>query len=269
VPDGTNEIGVIPDVLQTLDLAGAIVTIDAAGCQTENAKRIRDGKGHYLLAVKGNQPNLQKAVEAVFEQAAGAAHQEVRSDHHTTVEAGHGRQEERSIRVIYEPKGLPGEWPDVAGVVSVLRDRVVKEKVTTTVHFYVTSDAGTAKEIAELIRGHCEIENGLHWIPDVAFREDESRTRDFNAGANVTLLRRVAVSLLKRVKAKGSIETRRLIAAWDDDFLLQVFARNPRRSKCVNPTLTPSISRRCSAVFVNDTSAANRQQCFWTTLLNR
>jgi predicted transposase YbfD/YdcC len=222
VPDGTNEIGVIPDLLRTLDLAGAIVTIDAAGCQTENTRLIREGQGHYLLTVKGNQPTLHEAVQAVFERADVAGHQGVRFDHHTTVEKGHGRQETRSVAVIYEPKGLPSDWPDVAAVVSVLRDRVVSGTATTTVHFYLTSYAGTAKEIAEVIRGHWEIENGLHWILDVAFREDESRTRDLNAGANLALLRRVAVSLLKRVKAKGSIETRRLIAAWDDEFLLQV-----------------------------------------------
>ena len=129
--------------------------------------------------------------------------------------------------MIYEPKGLPSDWPDVAAVASVLRERVVNATATTTVHFYLTSYAGTAEEIAEIIRGHWEIENGLHWILDVAFREDESRTRDFNAGANLALLRRVAVSLLKRVKAKGSIETRRLIAAWDDEFLLQVLQGIP------------------------------------------
>ncbi|MCE9564604.1 MAG: ISAs1 family transposase [Planctomycetes bacterium] len=222
VPDGTNEIGVIPELLQTLDLAGAIVTIDAAGCQIENAKLIRKGEGHYLLTVKGNQPTLHEAVQTVFERADETGSEGVRFDHHATVEEGHGRQEERSVCVMYEPKGLPSDWLDVAAVVSVLRDRMVKGKVTTTVHYYLTSYAGTAKEIAELIRGHWEIENGLHWILDVAFREDENRTRDFNAGANLALLRRVAVSLLKRVKAKGSIETRRLIAAWDDEFLLQV-----------------------------------------------
>lgn len=227
VPDGTNEIGVIPDLLRTLDLAGAIVTIDAAGCQTENTRLIREGKGHYLLTVKGNQPTLHEAVGAVFARADATGHQGVRFDHHTTVEKGHGRQETRSVAVIYEPKGLPSDWPDVAAVVSVLRERVVNGTATTTVHFYLTSYAGTAKEIAELIRGHWEIENGLHWILDVAFREDESRTRDFNAGANLALLRRVAVSLLKRVKAKGSIETRRLIAAWDDEFLLQVLQGIP------------------------------------------
>lgn len=227
VPDGTHEIGVIPDLLQALDLAGAIVTIDAAGCQTENTRRIREGKGHDLLTVKGNPPTLHEAVRAVFERADGTGHQGIRFDHHTTVEEGHGRQEERSVAVIYEPQGLPSCWHDVAAVVSVLRERVVNGTATTTVHFYVTRYAGTAKEIAEIIGGHWEIETGLHGILDVAFREDESRTRDFNAGANLALLRRVAVSLLKRVKAKGSIETRRRIAAWDDAFLLQILQGIP------------------------------------------
>lgn len=222
VPDGTNEVGVIPDLLRVLDLTGAIVAIDAAGCQAENARLIREGKGHYLLTVKGNQPTLHEAAQAVFERADAAGHQGVRFDHHTTTEEGHGRPEERSVAVIYEPEGLPPDWPDVSAVVSVLRERGVGGAATATVHFYLASYAGTAAEIAELIRGHWEIENGPHWILDVAFREDESRTRDLNAGANLALLRRVAVSLLKRVKAKGSIETRRLIAAWDDEFLLHV-----------------------------------------------
>ena|SRR5215207_9884245 len=222
VPDGTNEIGVIPELLAALDLAGAIVTIDAAGCQTENAGLIREGKGHYLLAVKGNQPTLREAVRAVFERADATGFEGIRFDHHTTTESSHGRYEERSVSVIYEPQGLPPDWPDVAAVVSVLRERVVNGTAAPTVHFYLTSHAATAEEIAALIRGHWEIENGLHWILDVAFREDESRTRDINAGANLALLRRVAVSMLKRVKAKGSIETRRLIAAWDDEFLLHV-----------------------------------------------
>ena len=227
VPDGTNEIGVIPELLAALDLAGAIVTIDAAGCQTENARLIREGEGHYLLTVKGNQPTLHEAVRAVFEQASAAGFEGIEFDHHTTVEQGHGRAEERSVSVIYEPKGLPADWPDVAAVVSVLRERVVNGTATTTTHFYLTSHAATAEEVAAVVRGHWEIENGLHWILDVAFREDQSRTRDFNAGANLALLRRVAVSLLKRVKAKGSIETRRLIAAWDDEFLLQVLQGIP------------------------------------------
>jgi|tagenome__1003787_1003787.scaffolds.fasta_scaffold20590211_1 predicted transposase YbfD/YdcC len=227
VPDGTNEIGVIPELLRALDLAGAIVTIDAAGCQTENARLIREGEGHYLLAVKGNQPTLQAAVEGVFAAADAAGFEGIRFDHHTTTEVGHGRQEERSVSVIYDPAGLPPEWPDAAAVVSVLRERTVSGVATTTVHYYLSSHTGTAEAMAAILRGHWGIENGLHWVLDVAFREDESRTCDLNAGANLALLRRVAVSLLKRVNAKGSVETRRLMAAWDDDFLLKVLRGIP------------------------------------------
>ena len=227
VPDGTNEIGVIPELLRVLDLAGAIVTMDAAGCQTENARLIRDGGGHYLLAVKGNQPTLQAAVEAVFERADAAGFADVRCDHDTTSEAGHGRQEERSVSVTYEPTGLPPEWPDAAAVVSVLRERVVNGVPATPVHYYLTSHAGSAAAIAAILRGHWGIESGLHWVLDIASREDASRTCDLTAGANLGLLRRVAVALLKHVKAKGSVETRRLMAAWDDEFLLQVLQGIP------------------------------------------
>src|SRR4051794_36118536 len=190
VPDGTNEIGVIPELLRTLDLAGAIVTIDAAGCQVENATIIREGEGHYLLAVKGNQPTLQAAVEGVFAAADAAGFEGIRFDHHTTTEVGHGRQEERSVSVIYDPAGLPPEWPDAAAVVSVLRERTVSGVATTTVHYYLSSHTGTAEAMAAILRGHWGIENGLHWVLDVAFREDESRTCDLNAGANLALLRR-------------------------------------------------------------------------------
>lgn len=227
VPDGTSEIGVIPDLLNTLDLAGAIVTIDAAGCQVANAQIIRDQEGHYLLAVKGNQPTLHDAVRAVFDRACETEFADTRCDRHESIEDRHGRHDERYVTVIYDPVGLPADWPDVAAVVLVGREREVKGVNASTAHYYLTSHAGTAAELAGLIRSHWEIENGLHWILDVAFREDENRTRDLNAGANLALLRRVAVSLLKRVEAKGSIQTRRLMAAWDDDFLLQVLQGIP------------------------------------------
>ena len=227
VPDGTSEIGVIPDLLGVLDLAGAIVTIDAAGCQVANAEIIRGQDGHYLLAVKGNQPTLHDAVRAVFDRACQAEFAGVRCDRHESVADGHGRHDERYVTVIYDPVGLPPDWPDVAAVVLVGREREVKGVNTSTAHYYLTSHAGTAAELAGLVRGHWGIENGLHWVLDVAFREDESRTRDLHAGANLALLRRVAVALLKRAKTKGSIQTRRLMAAWDDEFLLQVLQGIP------------------------------------------
>jgi predicted transposase YbfD/YdcC len=227
VEDGSNEVAAIPELLRTLDLSGAIVTIDAAGCQVANAGLIREQGGHYLLAVKDNQPTLRAAVEAVFERACETDFAGVRSDGHEAVEAGHGRQEERYVTVITDPGGLPGGWPDVAAVVRVGREREAGGHNTSTTHYYLTSYAGTAAEIAGWVRGHWGIENGLHWVLDVVFREDDSRVRAGHGGANLALLRRVAVALLKRAPGKGTTPTKRLKAGWDDDYLLQVLQGIP------------------------------------------
>ncbi len=222
VPDGSNEIGVIPELLRALDLAGAIVTIDAAGCQTENATIIRGQGGHYLLAVKGNQPALHAAVRAAFADACERDFEGVTWDGHVSAAGAHGRQEERCATVIRDPAGIPAGWPDVAAVVQVNRERQVAGGRTSTAHYYITSHAGTAAEIAGLVRGHWGIENGLHWVLDVVFREDDSRVRDGHAGANLAMLRRVAVSLLKRAPGKSTTPTKRLKAGWDDDYMLLV-----------------------------------------------
>jgi predicted transposase YbfD/YdcC len=154
VPDGSNEIAVIPELLRTLDLTGAIVTIDAAGTQTENARLIRAGGGHYILAAKGNQPTLEAAVRAVFERACGTDFAGIRHDHDATVEDGHGRHEERYVTVIYDSEGIPAEWPDVAAVVLIGRERQVKGRTESTTGYYITSHAGTAAEIGSRVRGH-------------------------------------------------------------------------------------------------------------------
>lgn len=222
VPDGSNEVAAIPVLLRTLDLAGAIVTIDAAGCQVENARIIREREGHYLLTVKDNQPTLRAAVEANLDRACEADFVGVRSDGHESVEDGHGRHEERYVTVIYEPTGLPADWPEVAAVVQVNREREVAGERAVTSHYYLTSYHGTAADFGRWVRGHWDIENGLHWVLDVVFREDRSRIRAENAGANLAMIRRVAVSLLGRAPGKGSGVTKRLKAGWDDNYLLQV-----------------------------------------------
>ena len=124
--------------------------------------------------------------------------------------------------MIYDPVGISEVWPDVACVVLVGREREVNGKNSSTAHYYLSSYRGTAQEFAELIRGHWQIENGLHWILDVAFREDESRTRDANAGANWAMLRRVAVALLKNAEIRGSVRMKQLMAGWDDQLLLKI-----------------------------------------------
>jgi predicted transposase YbfD/YdcC len=227
VPEGSNEIAAIPELLRVLDLAGAIVTIDAAGCQVENARIIRASKGHYLLAVKRNQRRLREAVEAVFQRADEVAFEGLRCDGDDSAERGHGRDEERSVTVIYSPTGLPPEWPDVAAVVQVNRQRKIGTKTTVTTHYHLSSHEATANSFAGWVRGHWGIENGLHWVLDVVFAEDRSRVRAKNAGANLAMVRRVAVSLVRRAPGKGSGVTKRLKAGWDDEYLLQILQGIP------------------------------------------
>jgi len=220
VPEGGHEITTIPDLLEALDLEGALVTIDAAGCQTEIVQQIRNQGGDYLVTVKGNQPSLQAAVVAAFEQAGETGFEGCPMV--SAVEDGHGRHEERYVTVIKNPKGLPDGWADVRALVMVGRERSVNGKRTSSAHFYITSSRHGAKKLAGYIRNHWGIENGLHWCLDVSFREDESRTRAGHAGTNLGMVRRVALSLLKRADTKGSIQTRRMKAAWDDDYMLKV-----------------------------------------------
>lgn len=221
VADGSNEITAIPELLKVLDVRKAIVTIDAAGCQTEIVKQIRGQGGDYLIAVKGNQPELLAAVEGVVERA--CEREFAGCSESASVESGHGRTDERYVTVIPKPEGIPEGWTDVRGVVVVHRERLVKgKKPTSTTHYYITSSRAGAGTMAERVRGHWGVENGLHWCLDVSFGEDANRTRDKNAGANLGMVRRVAASLLKQDPKRGSIKAKRLTAAWDPDYLRQV-----------------------------------------------
>jgi predicted transposase YbfD/YdcC len=227
VDDGSNEIASIPALLRMLDLKGALVTLDAAGCQTEIVEQIRMQKGDYLVAVKGNQPTLEQAVHAAFDHAGETGFSQCRMS--TNIEDGHGRHEERYVTVIQKPEGLPSEWRDVGAVVMVGREREVKGKNTSTTHYYITSLRLSAQKLAGYVRGHWGVENGLHWCLDVSFGEDANRTRDRNAGANLGMVRRVAASLLKQDKNRGSIKAKRFGAALDEKYLervLQGFTAN-------------------------------------------
>jgi predicted transposase YbfD/YdcC len=221
VEDGSNEIAAIPELLKVLDLKGALVTLDAAGCQTQIVEQIRRQGGDYLVAVKGNQPSLQKAVHAAFDRACDEEFADCPMA--ASVEDAHGRHEERYVTVIQNPEGLPGEWEDVRAVVVVGRERQVKGAANaSTTGYYITSLRCGAKKMADYVRGHWGVENALHWCLDVSFGEDANRTRDKNAGANLGVIRRVAASLLKQDKGKGSIKAKRLNAAWTQDYLQQV-----------------------------------------------
>ena len=221
VPEGGHEITTIPELLGALDLSGAVVTIDAAGCQKSIVAQVRERGGEYVVCVKGNQTGLRDAVADVFERAGEAEF----ADCDMTSEVGeaHGRHEERYVSVVENPDGLPDGWTEVGSVALVCRERRVPgQKNESTARYYLTSLRASAAQLAGYIRNHWGIENGLHWVLDVAFREDDSRARAGHAAANLGLLRRVAVSLLKRADTKNSIRTRRLKAAWDDDYLVRV-----------------------------------------------
>ncbi len=226
VPAGGHEITTVPDLLEALDLSGAVVTLDAAGCQKAIVEQIRARGGDYVVCVRGNQKGLHDAVAGVFERAGEVGF--AGCDMAGEVGAGHGRQEERYVTVARDPDGLPEGWTDVGAVALVCREREVKgEPNEGTARYYLTSLRVGAAELAGYIRGHWGIENGLHWVLDVSFREDDSRTRAGHAAANLGMLRRVAVSLLKRAGTKGSIKTRRMKAGWDDEFLLKVLQGIP------------------------------------------
>ncbi|MDG3004254.1 ISAs1 family transposase [Paludisphaera mucosa] len=227
VAAGSHEIAAIPELLKVLALKGALVTIDAAGCQKGIAGHIRGEGGDYLLAVKGNQPSLLEAVQAVFDRACEADFAGFEHDGHEQVEDGHGRHEERYVTVVYDPGEMPPEWPDVAAVVLVERERSVKGKSTSTAHYYITSLRGTAEELGRLVRSHWTIENELHWVLDVAFGEDSNRTAAGHAGANLGLIRRVAASLLQQDPGRGSIKAKRLSAALDESYLIRALQGFP------------------------------------------
>jgi predicted transposase YbfD/YdcC len=137
VPEGTNEIAVIPELLRILELQGAIVTLDAAGCQVENAQIIREQEGHYLLAVKGNQPTLHAGVESIFTQAWNSDLANLSWDGQASRESAHGRWEQRCVTVLYDPQGLPTNWPDVAAVIQVDREQEVEGKKESSTHSYL------------------------------------------------------------------------------------------------------------------------------------
>ena len=221
VPEGGHEITTVPDLLAALDLHGAVVTLDAAGCQKSIVEQIRRQGGDYVVCVKGNQKGLHGAVADVFERASDSDF--AGCGMASEAGAAHGRSEERYVTVVEDPEGLPGGWADVGSVALVCRERQAKgARNESTAHYYITSLRVSASVLAGYIRNHWGIENGLHWVLDVSFREDDSRTRAGHAAANLAMLRRVAVSLLGRTKTKGSIQTRRMKAGWDDDYLLQV-----------------------------------------------
>jgi predicted transposase YbfD/YdcC len=224
VAEKSNEITAIPKLPQLLEVHGALVSIDAIGCQKELAQAVRDTGADYLLQVKDNQPTLLADIDASFEDAFAADFENVAYDLWVCESQGHGRAEERVCLVLYDLERLStrAEWVDLRAIVRVCRTRKEGDKETFEVAHYISSRRGSARELGSAARGHWGIENGLHWVLDVIFREDDSRLKDRRAAENLGRLRRVAVSLLRQDESKGSVSGKLHRAAWDDDFRLHL-----------------------------------------------
>jgi predicted transposase YbfD/YdcC len=226
VESKSNEMTAIPELLNLLNIQGAVITLDAMGTQRDIATQIIDQGGDYILALKGNQGKLHKGVQAFFKAAEKAQWQGLEFSYSECTEAGHHRIEHRSCWAvpISQLPNLPNrsKWKGLTSVVMVKRERRLWNKTTTEVCFYITSLTADATVLATAIRSHWGIENSLHWVLDVTFGEDHNRLRTGHAPENVGLLRRLSLNLLKREPSKQSIAMKRYRAAMDNDFLLRV-----------------------------------------------
>ena len=228
VDEKSNEIKAIPELLKLLDITGCIVTIDAIGTQTEIVKTIIEGKGDYLLAVKENQGNLYEDIQYLFEVDAARGFAQVQTSYAKTVSKGHGRLETRECWAIEDEEYLAflrkhGQWSGLKSIVRMIAKREMGEKVETQISYFISSLPADAKTILKAKRSHWKIENQLHWVLDIAFREDESRVRKDHSPENLAVLRHLALNLLKKEKlAKGGIHAKRLQAGWNNDYLLSI-----------------------------------------------
>ena len=221
-----NEITAIPQLLKLLDLKGAVVTIDAAGCQKKIAQQIVDQGGHYVLQLKGNQGGLHGETVMLFDQCLTDDCHGIAYSTATTIDKGHGRIEERRIWATSEVNWFAekGKWKNLRSLIRVQAKRTVGQETSTEYRYYITDlPADNAPSLLSYIRGHWGVENNLHWCLDINFREDERRIRKGHGAQNFARLSRIALNLLKAETTNdGGIKTKRLCCGWDHDYLLKV-----------------------------------------------
>lgn len=220
----SNEIEAIPRLLELLDVRGALVSIDALGCQKEIAATIVSGGGDYVLTVKDNQEHLRDDIEACFIKAYDTDCQGIRYEKHETVEKGHGRQEKRVYELIHGPEGLRGqaEWKKLMVIGKCYSERTVGGKTTSALRYFIGSRRCGVKRYGAALRNHWRMENCLHWQLDVTFGEDASRIQKRHGAENFALLRRLALALLKRHPGKKSMRSKRYEATLDVTFLEEI-----------------------------------------------
>jgi predicted transposase YbfD/YdcC len=230
VADKSNEIVAIPKLLDLLMIEGATVTIDAMGCQRKIAEKIIAKGADYILALKGNQGTLRDDVELLFTEQTARDFADTVVGRHQTVEKSHGRIETRITTATDDIAWLKQrhDWPGLKSIVMVETVREIGPhpgaKIERETRFYITSRAADAAALSHAIRSHWSIENSLHWVMDMVFRDDECRIRKQNAPANFTTLKHMASNLLRRAPGKDSLRVKRHVAAWDEDFLASLIA---------------------------------------------
>jgi predicted transposase YbfD/YdcC len=224
VDSKSNEITAIPKLLARLDIVGAVVTIDAMGCQKKIAEQIKRQGGDYVLSLKGNQGTLYDDVKTFFTSSLSPEVAVV------SIDGGHGRIETRSLRVTADIAWLYDRhpWVGLQSILAVTSCREIDHKTTEETRYFISSlDASDPQRLERVVRAHWAIENNLHWVLDVAFDEDSNRTRKGHSDANLAVLRHCALNLIKAEKtSKVGIKTKRLKAGWDNDYLLRVIGFN-------------------------------------------
>ncbi len=229
VDEKSNEITAIPRLLKMPGISGAIVTIDAMGCQKEIARTIRGREADYILASKANHEHLFEQVVAYWDRACARLMKGPDIGYHREWSEGHGRDEFRRCWATSDLSWLEGrqEWEGLRSVVMIEAERFIGDKLSVETRYYLSSLENDAKLLNEAVRSHWGVENSLHWVVDVTFDEDRSRIKKENAPENFGLLRRLALCLLKKEStSKRSIKGKRLQAAWDDGYLQRVLCGN-------------------------------------------
>src|SRR5215470_2242539 len=224
VADKSNEIVAIPALLKMMAIEGAIVTVDAMGCQRDIAQQILNQKAEYVLALKGNQATLREDVEVFAAEQKANGFKDTKVTEDTTVDGDHGRIETRTCTVFHDIDWLQERhnWPGLKAVVMVESVREINDKIERETRFYITSLVMLAHAIGPIIRSHWAVENSLHWVMDMVFRDDECRIRTDHAPANFTTIRHIAQNLLRKAPGKDSLRLKRKVAAWDDEFLVSL-----------------------------------------------
>lgn len=226
VAEKSNEITAIPELLDLLAIKGAIVTIDAMGCQKKIADKIVDRGADYVLGLKGNQGTLRDDVELLFTEQAASGFKDIAVSKASSTDGDHGRIESREVFATADIAWLKErhDWKGLRSIVMVIARRQTAKGEELERRFYISSLPADATRLAAAIRAHWGVENSLHWVLDVQFRDDDCRIRKKNAPANFSAVKRATLNALRKAPGKHSLKSKRLIAGWDEDYLAKILA---------------------------------------------